>query len=121
MLTNSGCDELVTVGVLYKRQTFNDDQWLYKAAQQVTSTHLAITELAFDVYEVKVTATNNEDITSMSSTVVANLMTDSGRMSTERTVPVVSCLKTGPVVGITVTTFILGCVVTAVILPSIIR
>ena len=75
MLTNSGCDELVTVGVLYKRQTFNDDQWLYKAAQQVTNTHLAITELAFDVYEVKVTATNNEDITSMSSTVVANLMT----------------------------------------------
>ena len=75
MLKNSGCDDLVAVGVLYKRQTSNNDQWSYMAAQQVTSTHLAITELAFDVYEVKVKATNNEEITSTSSTVVANLRT----------------------------------------------
>ena len=75
MLTNSGCDELVAVGILYKRQTSSNDQWSYKAAQQVTSTHLAITELASVVYEVKVTATNNEDITSTSSIVVANLRT----------------------------------------------
>ena len=46
---------------------------------------------------------------------------DSGRTSTERTLPVASCLKTGPVVGIAVTTFLLGCVVTAVILLSVIR
>ena len=75
MLKNSGCDDLVAVGVLYKRQTSNNDQWSYIAAKQVTSTHLAITELAFDVYEVKVKATNNEEITSTSSTVVANLRT----------------------------------------------
>ena len=73
MLINSGCDELVAVGVLYKRQTSNNDQWSYKAAE-VTSTHLAITELASVVYEVKVTTTNNEGITSTSTTVVANLM-----------------------------------------------
>ena len=75
MLTNSGCDELVAVGILYKRQTSSNDQWSYKAAQQVTTTHLAITQLVFDVYEVKVKAKNNEDITSTSSTVVANLRT----------------------------------------------
>ena len=75
MLTKSGCDELVAVGVLYKRQTSNNDQWSYKAAQQVTSTHLAVTELAPDVYEVMVKATNNEDITSTSKTIVAVLKT----------------------------------------------
>lgn len=75
MLRYTGCGELVAVGVLYKRQASTNGQWSYKKVERVTNIDLAITDLAPEMYEVKVTATNNEGLTSISDSITVNLLT----------------------------------------------
>ena len=70
-MTESGCDDIVAVGVWYKRQSV--DEWSYRAAGRVNQTKLTIDYLTFEPYEVKITATNNENFSSASEIFIANL------------------------------------------------
>ena len=72
-LNYSGCDHIVAVVVFYKLQSNNT--WQHRKADRVSDTRLTLHSVNYDVYEVKVSATNNEDITSTSETFVANLLT----------------------------------------------
>ena len=72
-MKHSGCDQMVAVVVYYKVQT--NTLWQHKEAERVTDTRLTLHSVIYDVYDVKVSATNNEDITSTSETVVANFLT----------------------------------------------
>ncbi|KAI0213492.1 hypothetical protein LSAT2_001474 [Lamellibrachia satsuma] len=72
-MKHSGCDQMVAVVVHYKVQT--NTLWQHKEAEQVTDTRLTLHSVIYDVYEVKVSATNNEDITSTSETFIANFLT----------------------------------------------
>ncbi|KAI0234091.1 hypothetical protein LSAT2_015703 [Lamellibrachia satsuma] len=121
VLRYTGCGELVAVGALYKRQASTNGQWSYKKVERVTNIDLAITDLAPEMYEVKVTATNNEGLTSISDSITVNLLTTSSSQSTENKAPVAAGLGTGPVIGVAVSTFVLGGLVTAVILINVMR
>ncbi|KAI0239349.1 hypothetical protein LSAT2_009927 [Lamellibrachia satsuma] len=72
-LNYSGCDQIEAVVVFYKLQ--NNNTWQHKEVERVTDTQLTLYNVNYDVYEVKVSATNNEDITSTSVTFVANFLT----------------------------------------------
>ncbi|KAI0224657.1 hypothetical protein LSAT2_024362 [Lamellibrachia satsuma] len=83
----SGCDEIVFLRVWYKRQESLTSTWSYEDVHEVKGTHLAIIRATYGVYEVKVTATNNDNI-SATSDIVLNLgtkcvKTDNHRQSTE--------------------------------------
>lgn len=70
----SGCDEIVFLRVWYKRQESLTSTWSYEDVHEVKGTNLAIIRATYGVYEVKVTATNNENI-SATSDIVMNLGT----------------------------------------------
>ena len=69
-LKNSGCDNIVAVVIHYKRQS--STIWKKVSVNKVTDTNIALHSVSYDKYDVKVAATNNENITSTSSTVTAN-------------------------------------------------
>ncbi|KAI0213978.1 hypothetical protein LSAT2_000930 [Lamellibrachia satsuma] len=72
-LNYSGCDQIKVVVVFYKLQ--NNNTWQHKEAERVSDTRLTLHSVNYDVYEVKVSARNNEDFTSTSETVIANFLT----------------------------------------------
>ena len=72
-LNSSGCDQIVDVVVLYKLP--DNNTWQHKEVERVTDTRLTLHCVNYDVYEVKVSARNNENITSTSETVVVNFLT----------------------------------------------
>ena len=74
-INDSGCDELIAVRVAYRTITSPTDDWLYKEAVRVNQTELSIDFLSYEVYEVNVTVTNNENISSTSETVTVSLTT----------------------------------------------
>ncbi|KAI0209847.1 Receptor-type tyrosine-protein phosphatase mu [Lamellibrachia satsuma] len=71
-ITESGCDNVVAVRVWYQRQTSNT--WKYVEPDKVNKTDVTISDLSRDVYILKLTATNNENITSTSPSVTASLV-----------------------------------------------
>ncbi|KAI0209848.1 Receptor-type tyrosine-protein phosphatase kappa [Lamellibrachia satsuma] len=71
-ITESGCDKVVAVRVWYKRQT--SITWKYIEPDTVNQTHVTISDLSRDVYTLKLTATNNENITSTSPSLTASLV-----------------------------------------------
>ena len=72
-MKHSGCDQMVAVVVYYKVQT--NTLWQHKEAERVSDTRLTLHSVNYDVYEVKVSVANNEDITSTSETFIANFLT----------------------------------------------
>ena len=63
---------MVAVRVWYQRQTSNT--WEYVEPDTVNQTDVTISDLSRDVYTLKLTATNNENITSTSPSVTASLV-----------------------------------------------
>jgi len=57
---------MVSVVVWYKRLTATTGTLSYKAAENIDQTHLIIDGVVHESYLVKVTATNNENISSSS-------------------------------------------------------
>ncbi|KAI0218665.1 hypothetical protein LSAT2_029625, partial [Lamellibrachia satsuma] len=84
-IKESGCDEVVSLGVLYKSQLSQNDTWSYKEAETMNQTQLTIDVLSYELYEVKVTAMNNENISSTSETRIADLRTTTTTTTTTTT------------------------------------
>ena len=71
-LNNSGCDNIVAVVMYYKRQS--STIWNEVPINNVTDTNVTLQSISYDEYDVKLTVTNNENITSTSSIVTANFL-----------------------------------------------
>ena len=71
-LKSSGCDNIVAVVIYYKRQS--DTIWKNQPINKVTDTKVTLQGVSYDEYDVKLSATNNENITSTSSIVTANFL-----------------------------------------------
>ena len=66
----SGCDELVSLRVWYKPQESKTTVWMHEDMQEVKGFHHALIRAASGgEFEVKVTATNNENISASSESV----------------------------------------------------
>ena len=66
----SGCDELVSLRVWYKPQESKTTVWTHEDMQEVKDFHHAVIRAASGgEFEVKVTATNNENISATSESV----------------------------------------------------
>ena len=74
-INGSGCDEIIAVGAWYNMQTLQNESWSYKEAKTVIQTRLTIDVLSYELYDVKVTAINNKNISSTSESVTADLRT----------------------------------------------
>ena len=79
-INGSGCDKIVALGAWYKMQTSQDDSWSYKEAKTANQTRLTIDVLSYKLYDVKVTAINNKNISSTSESVTADLRTSELRI-----------------------------------------
>ncbi|KAI0230888.1 hypothetical protein LSAT2_018762 [Lamellibrachia satsuma] len=99
-LGDSGCDEVATVRVWYKRQSSKTDEWTYKASEPVNQTSLTIDYLTIEQYDVKVSVTNNKNFVSSSEIVVADFQ------KFERSGKSASVTASGA--GLAVGTFLLG-------------
>ena len=71
-LKSSGCDNIEAVVIYYKRQS--STIWKKVPINKVTDTKVTLQSVGYDEYDVKLTATNNENITSTSSIVTANFL-----------------------------------------------
>ena len=71
-MKSSGCDNIVAVVIYYKRQS--STTWKKVHIDKVTDTKVTLQSISYDEYDVKLTATNNEKITSTSSIVTANVL-----------------------------------------------
>ncbi|KAK2184446.1 hypothetical protein NP493_265g00032 [Ridgeia piscesae] len=71
-LKSSGCDNIVAVVIYYKRQS--SATWKKVPINKVTDTKVTLQSVSYDEYDVKLTATNNENITSTSSIVNPNFL-----------------------------------------------
>ena len=71
-LESSGCDNIVAVVIYYKPQS--STTWKKVPINKVTDTKVTLQSVSYDEYDVKLTATNNENITSTSSIVTANFL-----------------------------------------------
>ncbi|KAK2138594.1 hypothetical protein NP493_7460g00003 [Ridgeia piscesae] len=71
-MKNSGCDNIVAVVMYYKRQS--STTWKKVPINRLTDTKVTLQSVSYDEYDVKLTATNNENITSTSSIVTANFL-----------------------------------------------
>ena len=71
-LKSSGCDNIEAVVIYYKRQS--STTWKKVTINKVTDTKVTLQSVSYDEYDVKLTATNNENITSTSSIVTANFL-----------------------------------------------
>ena len=65
-IAHSGCDILQNVSVEYRQLKPKTTEWRRMYVRDVTDTQLAIRHLDNDEYELKVTAINNEGISSSS-------------------------------------------------------
>ena len=65
---------MMSVVVWYQRSTATTDTWSSKATEDVDQTHLIIDGVDHESYLVKVTATNNENISSSSEPFNAHLI-----------------------------------------------
>ena len=74
-ISETGCDELVAVGVWNKILTSPSERWLYREAEHIDQMTLKINFFMHEMYEIKVTITNNENISSTSETSVVDLRT----------------------------------------------
>ena len=74
-INGSGCDEIVALGSWYKMQKSQDDSWSYKEAKTMNQTRLTIDVVSYELYDVKVTAINNKNISSTSESHTADLRT----------------------------------------------
>ncbi|KAI0223054.1 hypothetical protein LSAT2_025710 [Lamellibrachia satsuma] len=132
-LNDSGCDQIVRVGVWYKSQAAGTDTWSYRATKSVVETHLIIDGLINEPYQVKVEAVNNENISSTSESVSTNPITSESvstnpittAIPTSHAVPTSKAatggLGTGSVIGVSAAAFILGVVVAVVGVIVILR
>ncbi|KAK2155977.1 hypothetical protein NP493_2014g00017, partial [Ridgeia piscesae] len=114
-IKESGCDALIDVRVSYKRPA-HGETWTDVKIELADQTQLTIADLSYDVYALKLTATNNEHVTASSEILTINLAT-TGTYSGQSG----SALGTGASIGIAFGTFVLGMVVMAVILLGILR
>ena len=71
-LKSSGCDNIVAVVIYYKRHS--STTWKKVPRNKVTDTKVTLQSVSYDEYDVKLTATNNENITSTSSIETANFL-----------------------------------------------
>ena len=71
-LKSSGCDNIIAVVIHYKRHS--STTWKEVPIDKVTDTKVTLQSVSYDEYDVKLTATNNENITSTSSIVTANFL-----------------------------------------------
>ncbi|KAI0230738.1 Receptor-type tyrosine-protein phosphatase mu [Lamellibrachia satsuma] len=136
-INDSGCDELVAVGVAYRTLTSPTDDWLYKEAVRVNQTQLSIEFLSYDVYEVNVTVTNNENISSTSETFTVSLTTTTSTTTTTTTTSIPTTTTaagvtaaevasdsgpgTGMIAGVSVAVIIVIAGVSAVIVVVVLR
>ncbi|KAI0241531.1 hypothetical protein LSAT2_024061 [Lamellibrachia satsuma] len=56
-------------------QTSQDDSWSYKEAKTMNQTRLIIDVLSYELYDMKITAINNKNISSTSESLTADLRT----------------------------------------------
>ena len=70
----SGCDGIVSLRICYKRQAQKIDTWSCIEVREFTKSQYAIVQLDHGLYDVKVVAINNENLSSASKTVTANLV-----------------------------------------------
>ena len=74
-INETGCDEIVAIRVGYNTSAAPIGGWLYTDVERVNQTQLSVDVLSYGVYEVIVTATNNENISSTSDVVLVSLPT----------------------------------------------
>ena len=74
-INETGCDEIVAIRVGYNTSASPTGGWLYTDVERVNQTQLSVDVLSYGVYEVIVTATNNENISSTSDVVLVSLTT----------------------------------------------
>jgi len=71
----SGCDGIVSLRMCYKHQAQKMDTWSCIEVRSFTKSQYAIVQLDHGLYDVKVVAINNENLSSASKIVTANLST----------------------------------------------
>ncbi|KAK2155978.1 hypothetical protein NP493_2014g00018 [Ridgeia piscesae] len=84
-INESGCDALIDVRVSYKRRA-NSQTWTDVKIELADQTQVTITGLSYDVYAVKLTATNNEHVSASSEILTINLATTTTTTTTTTTV-----------------------------------